>query len=189
MKLKSVACLLVICVLVLSGPAAVRLASAGEPKFKVGEVVPDFTFSAPSSDKDRAYLGLEAKKEFHRSDVPAELLYVDIFGVLCQACQKNAPNMNKLHNYLVQDPALDKAVKIVGVAHESDYEDVKMFRKAFRVKFPLIPDESGTIFEQLGEPDTPYAVVLDRDRKIVLTHQGVIHNVEQFLAEIRQHLK
>ena len=117
-------------------------------------------------------------------------MYVDIFGVLCQACQKNAPNMNKLHNYLVQDPALDKAVKIVGVAHESDYEDVKMFRKAFRVKFPLNPRrERGRFSSNWGSPTRPTPWCWIGIEKIVLTHQGVIHNVEQFLSEIKEHLK
>ena len=88
--------------------------AAGKP-ITVGEILPEFTLTAPGSKEVQQYLGLKDAAPFSLLQVPAKLLLVEIFSTLCTTCMKSAPGMNKLYKFIRNDQLLSNDIKMIGI--------------------------------------------------------------------------
>ena len=83
---------------------------------------------------------------------------------------------------------LKKKIKIIGIGAKDDIHYLNYFRKNFKVKFPLFPDEDREIHELVGEPATPYFIVVKLKEKgeleIFYTHIGKIPAADEFIYTI-----
>jgi hypothetical protein len=84
------------------------------------------------------------------------------------------------------DPALAKDIKIIGIGIVDSEKKVEVFKTSFRVPFPLFPDEKGDIFMVVGKPDTPTTIVTTTSGKVLMSHVGVIEDLDGVLKEIRE---
>lgn len=152
-----------------------------------GDLFPGQTLAVPESSDARTYLGIGDKTgTFAVSDIDAEVVLVEIFSMYCPYCQKEAPEVNRLHA-LIQDRGLGERVKLIGIAPgNSDYE-VNVFRTKFSVEFPLFPDADFVWHKCVGEVGTPYFFVLkneDGKSRVLYSEVGGFGSAEEFLEKV-----
>ena len=152
----------------------------------VGTTMPNIKLGAPDSAADKEYLGLASEEGFTLSQVQGKLVLIELFNAFCGTCHKNAPKFNKLYKVIADDSVLSKDIKVLGIGVGSKAKHVKAYKQKFRVQFPLIPDRKKVVFKELGSPGYPFTILADRNGKVLLTHGGLIDDVDAFLLEIRK---
>ena len=81
---------------------------------------------------------------------------------------------------------LNKDIKMMGVAAGNDNKQINVYKKQFRVSFPVVPDQKLEIVKLLGVPGTPYIIMIDKEGKVLMSHGGMIEDLDQMLKEIRE---
>lgn len=164
----------------LAALAATAFAAALPTK---GSALPDFTLETKNS-AESSYLGV-GPGPFRVSNIKSDLVVVQVFSMYCPHCQKDAPNMNILYNKIESDPALKGRVKIVGIGAGNSQLEVDTFRQRYKVPFPLFPDKDYDIHDLLGQPRTPFFIIVklqpDGQERIVATQLGASESPDQFI--------
>ncbi|HOK07181.1 MAG TPA: TlpA disulfide reductase family protein [Syntrophales bacterium] len=113
---------------------------------------------------------------------------IQIFSMYCPYCQRNAPTVNRLYEKILSDPRLRDKLRLVGIGVGNSPFEVDLFRNRYRVAFPLYPDGDYRVHKKLGEPRTPYFIVVkinpDGTHRIVYSRLGEIGDPEAFLNEV-----
>jgi len=149
--------------------------------------LPAFQLPAPTSDNDRKYLGVNGPS-FQLKDVECQVLLVEILGAYCPLCYQQAPLFNKLFARLSKRDLGDR-VKMLGVAIGATAMEVDHLRKNGSYEFPIVQDESFSAHKLLGEPRTPFTMLIARDGKVLYTHLGVIEDVDALYQVIQDLVK
>lgn len=151
-----------------------------------GGSLPDFMLSTKNSG-EKSYLGV-GSGPFRVSDIKSNLVVVEIFSMYCPHCQKDAPNVNQLYNKIESDPALKGRIKIIGIGAGNSQLEVDTFRQRYKVPFPLFPDKDFKIHDMMGQPRTPFFIVLKLQpgtkERIIATHLGPYESPDQFLNTV-----
>lgn len=145
-----------------------------------GARMPALQFNAPASSKDCTYLGVAAGKPFGLADVNADLIMVEIIGVYCPQCHMQRPDINRLYHRIQKDATLAGRVKFLGIAVGATPMEAAYLVKDARIPYPIITDGSFEIHQQLGEPRTPFNLVVAKDGNILWTHLGIIEDMNAF---------
>ncbi|MBU2498256.1 MAG: hypothetical protein KKE57_05100 [Proteobacteria bacterium] len=74
----------------------------------------------------------------------------------------------------------------MGIAVGNDPKQIKVYKKQFRVAFPVFPDKKYEIHALLGSPSTPTMIVAAKNQKVLMTHKGMIEDLDKMLKEIRE---
>ena len=170
-----------------------------------GDPFPQIALKAPEDPKDVAYLGIPEYKSFTLTDIPADLVLVEIMNVYCVSCWKQVPVYNELYDLIESKPETKGRIKMLGFGVGNKDWEVKYFREQFEVPFPVIPDPDFVIHEAIGGSRTPFSIFVRQDPAqkagvVGGTHLGVIHEYEELfknmqslmqldLAAIREHGK
>jgi hypothetical protein len=168
--------------LFLSGlaPGAARAGELPKP----GDTLPQITLQTPVAAEDRTALGLPEGAVFRLGDVDAQCVLFEVIGVYCVECHKQAPLFDKLHARLAKDPALSGRVRMVAMAAGATDKEVEYLRKKGAYPFPVVNDPQYEAHKALGEPKTPFTMLVARDGKVVYAHLGVITDTAGFYREI-----
>lgn len=158
----------------------------GAEPVAAGMDLPRITLQPPESAEARKYLGLKGPDPFSLSDIPAKLILMEVFYILCLDCQKTAPDLNKLFTFIRNDPELRENLKMFGLGIRSDHKKLRVYGSQFRVTFPLLPDPENEVFEKLGEPKIPCLILANSRGKVLLTHDGPLKSAEGFFSEIKK---
>jgi thiol-disulfide isomerase/thioredoxin len=151
-----------------------------------GTTLAEFSMDVPESAEALEYLGLKEGKTFTLSQISGKLVLVEFYSMYCPVCQRQAPRTNKLYKFIEDDPVLNKDIKVIGVGLTNKQKEIDIYRKTFRVKFPLFADPDKAIAEKTGIKDIPLTVLLDKNGKVLLSHLGVIEKMDDFIKEIRE---
>jgi hypothetical protein len=152
-----------------------------------GGTLPAFQMLAPASDNDQKYLGITGPT-FQLKDVRCEVLLVEILGAYCPLCYQQAPLFTKLYARLDRRNLGDK-VKMLGVAIGATPMEVEQLRKNGSYEFPIVRDESFAVHKLLGEPRTPFTMLIGKGSKVLYAHLGVIEDVDALYQVIQDLVK
>ena len=94
--------------------------------------------------------------------------------------------MNRLYRVIEEDPVLKKDIKMLSIGIGDNPKQIAVYKKKFRVPFPMLTDEHGEIWMALGKPGTPTMVVCTPKGKVLAVHLGVIKDLDAFIGEIRE---
>ena len=151
-----------------------------------GSVLPEFSMTAPEAEEERVYLGIGNDPEFTFDKIKADIVVLEIVGVYCPICHKQFPQMNQFFSRVEKDKALSGRVRIVSVAAGNTDKEVAYLKKQFKISYPVLSDPKFDIHKALGEPKTPFTMLVTKDRKVVYTHLGRIADFDKFFSQIRE---
>ncbi len=151
-----------------------------------GSYLPEFQLEAPLSEKERAYLGVGGAETFLISQLNCELLLIEIVGVYCPQCHIQMPFFNKLFYRIKKDGDIYKKTKMLAIAVGANPIELAYFKKEKRIPYPVIKDPEFEIHKLLGEPRTPFIMLVSRDKKVVFAHLGIIKDIDDFFLQIRK---
>jgi hypothetical protein len=179
---KYLGCLILLAGLLLVLPRPLEATDKSLPF--VGSVLPRFQMETPPDEADKKYLGLGKGGRFTFQQVQGQLLLVEIIGVYCPQCHKQAPGFNRLFQRIQKDPRLGPKVRMLAVAAGGSATELGYVKQEFPIPFPIIKDTQYEIHKLLGEPRTPFTLLIDRKGKVLFTHLGIIEDMESFFNKI-----
>jgi len=173
--------LLVSCVVVIAGSAV------GEGTPQEGEILPALELTTPTAMSDQQYLGINSPT-FKLSDIDAKVILIEIIGVYCPYCYEQAPLFRNLFNRL-QKGKLKEKVKMLGIAAGGTTMEVDHLRKEGQYNYPLVQDPKYKIHKSLGEPRTPFTMLVNKEGKILYVHPGIVKDIDPFFDRISKHIE
>lgn len=157
-------------------------ALAGQPQ--VGDVLPDFTIAPLPVEGDAATLGLTENAPFKLADINTPFVIVEIIGVYCPVCHEMASSLTRLCKRLKKTRLTDR-ISILGIAAGGTPMEVRHIRKSDYV-FPVANDTEYDIYAKMGDPKTPFTMIVDRKGTILYAHLGIIPDFNAFFKKIQE---
>ncbi len=151
-----------------------------------GSYLPEFQLEAPSSENERAYLGIEGAETFSINQLNCQLILIEIVRVYCPQCHIQMPLFNKLFYRIKRDADMYKKTKMLVVAVGANPIETAYFKKEHQIPYPVIKDPKFEIHKLLGEPRTPFVMLVSRDKKVVFAHLGIIRDIDKFFLQIKK---
>ncbi|MGE5259059.1 MAG: TlpA family protein disulfide reductase [Hyphomicrobiales bacterium] len=153
---------------------------AGLPK--KGDTLPAFELQAPASEKAREYLGI-SRASFRLGDIPCRVLLLEVIGVYCPQCYRQAPLFNTLFNR-IEKGKLRGQVKMLALAAGGNENEIKYLYEQVQYSFPVVPDPRFDVHKLLGEPRTLFTLLLDPEGKVLHAHMGIVEDIDAYLKLI-----
>lgn len=160
----------------------VPVQAAGLPK--PGATLPAFELPAPAAEKARDYLGISGER-FRLADIPGRVLLLEVIGIYCPQCYQQAPLFNTLFSR-IEKGRLKGQVKMLALAAGGNDTEINYLTEQVQYLFPIVADPRFEVHQLLGEPRTPFTLLLDPSGKVLYTHMGVIENIDAFLKRINE---
>lgn len=142
-------------------------------------------FPVPAQNEDRQYLGLNGRDTFRLSDLKTDIILFEVIGVYCPQCYKQLPSFNKLFKRINRGKLKDK-VKMIALAAGGTQPEVDQLKGHQKYTFPVIKDPAYTVHKSLGQPLTPFTLLLGADGKVLYTHLGVIEDIDELYRTIKK---
>jgi peroxiredoxin len=176
---------LVVCILLSMSCSLVYAGIAMAP----GSTLPEFKIEMPTLPEMSAYLGIKGGGAFSLSQIPADLIVVEFFSIFCPKCHQNAPIANQLYRSIKKDKELSKNIKMIGIGLASKSKEIAVYIEKFKVEFPLFADPQKKAKTKSKVKRVPLTILIDKSGKVLMSHLGVIKNLDAFLGKIRKHHK
>jgi len=154
-----------------------------------GSHLPELQLETPSSEKERTYLGIGTSKTFSIDQLDCQLALIEIVGVYCPQCHIQMPFFNKLFYRIKRDANINEKAKMLAVAVGANPMEQAYFKKKYNIPYPVIKDPNFEIHKLLGEPRTPFIMLVSRDKEILFAHLGIIRDIDTFFLKIKEFLK
>jgi peroxiredoxin len=185
--MRAAPCLLAIfaclaCLACLIGTAS----AAGLPA--EGDRLPDFSMDSPGDPASAAELGVAADAPFSLAQLQSELVLLEVIGVYCPQCHRQLPGFNSLAAKLNR-AGLKGRVAMLGLAAGGTPQETAYLRAKGGYAYPVTPDPDYRVHKILGEPLTPYTLLVDKTGVVRFAHLGVIEDVDALFARIRDLLR
>lgn len=162
------------------------LGFCGDAPPQKGSQLPALHLDAPAILKDRNYLGIPEQRQFELTDVKAGLIMLEVIGVYCPQCHKQRPHINRLFHRVQKDAELAGKIKFIGIAAGATPMEVAYLVKETNIPYPIVTDEKFAAHQLLGNPRTPFNMVVTRQGRVLWAHLGIIEDMNGFLATLKQ---
>lgn len=156
---------------------------------KAGDSVSSMTFAAPLQKKDADYLGVSVDGRFAFSDISADIIMLEGIGVYCPICHEQAPTIRTLFATIQKDEELARRVKLFALASGATDMEIDFARRQHRAEYPFIADLEFENHSRLGDPGTPFTLLVRPDGTVLYSHLGKIEDADAFLKLVKQHLE
>lgn len=164
--------ILFLCIAIIATTLGVFVRKIGLTNSKPTAKMPDMVFSTLA--------GKEAKV----SDWRGQVLVLNFWATWCPPCREEMPAFSAVNTKLS-----GKSVQFVGIGIDTP-DNILLFQKTTPVSYPLFIAGYDTLklTAELGNKSLslPFTLILDREGKIVLTHQGKLDEpaLQQHLAPL-----
>lgn len=152
----------------------------------IRSTLPPLLLEPPASREESQYLGINHGEKFPLARVNSRLVLIEIIGVYCPVCHTQAPLFNQLFRRIQKDFTLAKKVKLLAVAVGATPMEVSYLKQELKISFPIIKDQAFTIHKLLGEPKTPFTMLVNIEGKVFFVHQGAVEDFESLLLQIKK---
>jgi peroxiredoxin len=94
---------------------------------------------------------------------------LDFWATWCKPCIAALPEIQKLHERWAE-----RGLTVVGVSEDGprNFSKVRPFARRLGLEYPIALDEDGSIQERFQVRALPTTVLIGRDGRVVLLHQG-----------------
>lgn len=176
---------LIVVILLLFIAAAVSAAEINPPQ--VGGICPEIELLKPDNPAELKYLGLSGSGSFKLNQIKADVVIIEIFSMYCPYCQGEAPNINNLYAFIENSPAYKNRIKIIGIGINNSLFETGIFKKKYKIEFPLIPDGDFKLHKIIGEVRTPYFIVVKLKggkTEVIYSKLGALGDNKSFIEQI-----
>jgi len=139
---------------------------------------PNLTFTQTLFKGEQAYLGIPPKKSFSFKEIHGDLILIEFISTYCVSCQRQTPIFNELYSSIEKDPKLKGKVKMIGIAAGNNLIEVEIYKKEYKVPYPIISDLKFDAHTAVGSPRTPFSIWVRKDAHgrgiVVSTHLGLM---------------
>ncbi|EMG38162.1 Peroxiredoxin [Desulfocurvibacter africanus PCS] len=153
-----------------------------------GDRLPDFSMDSPGDPASATDLGIAADAPFTLAQLQSELVLLEIIGVYCPQCHRQLPGFNSLAAKLKR-AGLKGRVAMLGLAAGGTPQETAYLRAKGGYAYPVAPDPDYRVHKILGEPLTPFTLLVDKTGTVRFAHLGVIEDVDALFARIRDLLR
>jgi len=153
---------------------------------EAGQTLKPFAIPTPPAAADKTYLGVGGES-FTLADVKAKLIMLEFSGVYCPICHEQAPYVRKLYKRVEKAGLMDR-MRIFSVAGGATQVEVDSARAQYNAPYPIIRDPDFAVHDALGEPKTPFTMLLRPDGTVLWTHLGRIEDFDAFFQTIQSFL-
>lgn len=151
---------------------------------KAGERIVGLEMLAPADPAAQEHLVVTGKSTFTLADLKADLVFLEVIGVYCAQCVKQAPGFKNLYGRLNKGK-LKGRVAMLGLAAGGTEVEVRKLLATGQYLFPVVGDPDYVGHKVLGEPLTPYTMICRPDGSILYTHLGVIEDIDGLYQQIK----
>lgn len=116
-----------------------------------------------------------------RAAGPGRPVLVNLWATWCPPCVREVPVLVAFHR-----KAAGK-VAVVGVDSEDESDKALTFAAQYAMHYPSLVDTDGTVLRAYGG-GPPITLLVDAAGKVVYTHRGELHSVDEVDALVAQHL-
>ena len=102
-----------------------------------------------------------------------KVVYLDFWASWCNPCRLSFPWMNE-----IQEMDGHKGFVVIGVNVDHDRDLADEFLQANNAKFKIVYDPNGNIASEYNFKDMPTSVLIGRDGKVRIVHNGFYPNRE-----------
>ncbi|KQC06201.1 MAG: redoxin [Smithella sp. SDB] len=141
----------------------------------------------PDNPAELKYLGLSGSGSFRINQIKADVVIIEIFSMYCPYCQGEAPSINNLFTLIESNPAYKNKIKIIGIGINNSLFETNIFKKKYKIEFPLIPDGDFKLHKIIGEVRTPYFVVMKLKggkTEVIYSKLGALGDNKTFIEQI-----
>ena len=161
---------------------------AAEEPLITGDILATIQLPVPQDPEAKKYLGFAEEGSFALSQIKAQVVMIEIFNMYCNNCQREAPRVNELYQLINKDPKRKGKIKMIGIGVGNTPLEVEVFKKTYKVAFPLFPDADYAIHKMCGEVRTPYfigvKITADGSLRVFYTNEGGFQDAAQFFKKI-----
>lgn len=140
---------------ILGGSQSVAPRPALAAGAKVGQLAADF--SLPDTNRAAARL----------ADLRGKVVVLDFFASWCEPCQKELPELEKLHRELS-----GQGLAIVGINIDREQKNALDLVRRFQLTFKVLLDPEGKVAELYDPPKMPSSYVIDKAGVLRFLNQG-----------------
>ena len=112
-------------------------------------------------------------------------MLLEVIGVYCPVCYRQAPIFNNLYNR-IEKSSLKGKVKMLALAAGGNPMEIQSLNEQKQYSFPIAPDPSFEVHKLLGEPRTPFTLLLSPEGKVLYAHMGIIEDLDAFWKTITE---
>ena len=158
-----------------------------------GNPFPDLPLKASGNPGDSLYLQTKTDAVFRLKEIKADLVLVEIMNINCGSCRKQAPAYNELYQLIESNPHIRGRVKMMSIASGNRDKYIRLYRKHFKVPYPVLEDPEYHIYDAVGRTPTPLALYVridhENNRAIVANaHLGINEDYRQMYNDIQSFL-
>nr|NJM04574.1 TlpA family protein disulfide reductase [Desulfobacula sp.] len=136
---------------------------AETPLPEPGKKLVPLRLPAPADPAGKKNLGLaDPGTEFTLSDLKTELVLIEVIGVYCPQCFKQAPEFNKLYERLNKGKMKGR-VAMFALAAGGAEPEIEQLLQSGQYAFPVVADTTYEAHKRLGEPKTPFTILCRPD--------------------------
>ncbi|MDD4952052.1 MAG: TlpA disulfide reductase family protein [Desulfovibrionaceae bacterium] len=152
-----------------------------------GQTLPEISLQAPPLPAARAELGLSGDGPFSLRDLGCRVLLLEVIGVYCPYCYDQLPGFNSIHQRLKKHGRLGE-IRMLAIAAGATSQEALMLMAAEHrgYAFPVVPDERFAAHGLLGEPMTPFTLLVTADGVVRFAHQGVVKDVDALYETMKK---
>jgi hypothetical protein len=98
--------------------------------------------------------------------------------------------LNKAYSTVKNNPGLKGKVKVISIAVGNNQNEVKSYKKEYKVLYPILTDLNFTAHKALGNPRVPFTIFVKKDAKgnctVASTHQGLFESENFVMNKISE---
>lgn len=149
-----------------------------------GDILPDMVMQAPATAEETADLGIVEGQSFRLADLGKPLVLFEVIGVYCPQCYLQAPGFISIQKRLAKS-GLDEKVAVMALAAGGTPMETAYLHEQGNYKMPIVPDPDYSVHKLLGEPQTPFTMVLTKDGEVLFAHLGIIEDMDAFFLALQ----